>query len=894
VRLSEQQYSEATALVNQGQSPADAVAQVAKNPQAAPVQTTAAAEPTPVQAPAAAPTKAKAPKRPKLTADEADEYLRLLDRGMSHQEAVDALMAERSLASKLGTMSPDTMRQRVARRLRSDNRTASEGPPETAVASPERTPVSDTPPAASVPAPPKVHKGVYYFDSFESARKYATDNSLPSDRIKNYGRGWAIQQRVSGPYVGPQTAATAAPVESTGKLAKVEDITGNLKLADDVAEARFGDREAYQTPASAKGELPAEPYVVNPEGDAAAIARVNQRATPETPVAKRRSPRDRRPVPKPEAPKPEAPPVAAKAAETPAPKAAPVQTHEPPKPGTPTKSWTNEQVKKRLEVVRYNINRHSLNRYGSMFQRYQKEEAGLLEEVARRKSRGQWEAPPVAATPATPKPAGEETYLVVRYGPRGQMYAGTVDNVGVDWVSKPDQARRLTRAEVARIAETSDINGSDIRVYRNGDYRDKVEWDEVRGRTGYDDVNEESIYDPAKAWKAGSSPTPAPPVSTPAPKAPEAKPYQYTAEDKAIVDAVNPPAVKPLTREEWLAQVGDPKATRAQAEALMTEAQQLYDTVKGQKYMADRKTPRKNVPPEARRVMDQVNALRAQAGKIKDRAYAQERMHEDPGSHMRPENTLAGSKNFTAEFGRDEARAAAAREQWQAQNVKPAETTVTKTAKKATTPAKAAEQVKAQVEKVIDLKGAKGAADVQKRVIAALHEELAAVKSANHPEPTLQVHGKTGYISYDGERVAEIDYKGRFQWSKDRVTYQPGHQPAKSESSNPLETHDGPFSRTYSMVTQEGKQAAINRVKFASENARNAGMVSVQIPGDGTFTIRRTPQALEEVVKRIQQGGQSTWRGLVAGEKPPPKPKPKTFPPDVFPDRPWTKWENYD
>ena len=47
------------------------------------------------------------------------------------------------------------------------------------------------------------HKGIYYFPTYESARNYAREHGAPTNRIISYGRGWAIQLHVSGPYVGP-------------------------------------------------------------------------------------------------------------------------------------------------------------------------------------------------------------------------------------------------------------------------------------------------------------------------------------------------------------------------------------------------------------------------------------------------------------------------------------------------------------------------------------------------------------------------------------------------------------------------------------------------------------------------------------------------------------------
>ena len=111
VTLTEPQYKAATALVDGGLSPAEAVTQVAKQVSEAPAKATPTASAQEAQARAT-----KATKRAKLTADEADEYLRLTGRGMSHEDAVAALMQQRTLAKKLGTPDGATMRRRVAER----------------------------------------------------------------------------------------------------------------------------------------------------------------------------------------------------------------------------------------------------------------------------------------------------------------------------------------------------------------------------------------------------------------------------------------------------------------------------------------------------------------------------------------------------------------------------------------------------------------------------------------------------------------------------------------------------------------------------------------------------------------------------------------------------------
>lgn len=49
----------------------------------------------------------------------------------------------------------------------------------------------------------RVHRNTFYFPSSAEARAYAVANNWPTNRIIEYTRGWAIQIKVSGPYVGP-------------------------------------------------------------------------------------------------------------------------------------------------------------------------------------------------------------------------------------------------------------------------------------------------------------------------------------------------------------------------------------------------------------------------------------------------------------------------------------------------------------------------------------------------------------------------------------------------------------------------------------------------------------------------------------------------------------------
>jgi hypothetical protein len=50
----------------------------------------------------------------------------------------------------------------------------------------------------------RIYKGVYYFPTYKTAKNYAEENNFPTNRIIRYGRGHAIQLKVSGSYVGSE------------------------------------------------------------------------------------------------------------------------------------------------------------------------------------------------------------------------------------------------------------------------------------------------------------------------------------------------------------------------------------------------------------------------------------------------------------------------------------------------------------------------------------------------------------------------------------------------------------------------------------------------------------------------------------------------------------------
>jgi hypothetical protein len=48
---------------------------------------------------------------------------------------------------------------------------------------------------------PKTYQGVSYWPTYESARAAAAERGFSTERIIKYGRGWAVQAYISGPYL---------------------------------------------------------------------------------------------------------------------------------------------------------------------------------------------------------------------------------------------------------------------------------------------------------------------------------------------------------------------------------------------------------------------------------------------------------------------------------------------------------------------------------------------------------------------------------------------------------------------------------------------------------------------------------------------------------------------
>lgn len=191
------------------------------------------------------------------------------------------------------------------------------------------------------------------------------------------------------------------------------------------------------------------------------------------------------------------------------------------------------------------------------------------------------------------------------------------------------------------------------------------------------------------------------------------------------------------------------------------------------------------------------------------------------------------------------------------------------TTKKATPPAQAAREVQAEIQRVVDTKGVKSAAEVQRRVITALEEEAASVPTSRFGDVEIRPGKAYGGREFDvwvgGNPVAHVDrygaMKAHYGTSDELVEALGGKvvQPGKYGGTADF----GPIGGDVrSMTPTEMHRAALAVVRNRLHGATGRGRITVQIPGDGTFTIDRDAQAIRDVIARIKSGGTSPWAGL--------------------------------
>jgi hypothetical protein len=180
-------------------------------------------------------------------------------------------------------------------------------------------------------------------------------------------------------------------------------------------------------------------------------------------------------------------------------------------------------------------------------------------------------------------------------------------------------------------------------------------------------------------------------------------------------------------------------------------------------------------------------------------------------------------------------------------------------------PPAAADTPAAAAERVIDVAGAKTGKDVQGRVISALTEELANAQQAAKFS-TIEFSpnaGKTygyGRVMMDGQPVAAVDKYGKINWLDDSPAYTTaqGKRVAAESTHADISLEGRMDEKTPGQIARE----ATAKVAQAVGQENGAGMLRVQIPGDGTFTVPRNPHAIGELIRRLSAGGPSIWQGV--------------------------------
>lgn len=194
---------------------------------------------------------------------------------------------------------------------------------------------------------------------------------------------------------------------------------------------------------------------------------------------------------------------------------------------------------------------------------------------------------------------------------------------------------------------------------------------------------------------------------------------------------------------------------------------------------------------------------------------------------------------------------------------KPAKAAIVPASTRTQKPEVAAERVAEQVERLIDTEGVKSAADIQRRIIAALEEELKVAEQAvgfktidYNVRP--KVYGDV--VAVDKlEPVATLNKFDDVAWFGDWKERMKGVVIKPQQNRSSVTPTEWQRSVRLAIANAIGKQ-------------KKLGNLRLQIPGDGTFTIARNPVAISETMARIQRGGPSMWTDVLKRSKQKPRP----------------------
>lgn len=195
------------------------------------------------------------------------------------------------------------------------------------------------------------------------------------------------------------------------------------------------------------------------------------------------------------------------------------------------------------------------------------------------------------------------------------------------------------------------------------------------------------------------------------------------------------------------------------------------------------------------------------------------------------------------------------------------ENTPVATTKKADAPTAAAAKVTNEVTEVIDTKGLKSAAEVQNKVIDALKRAHASLMQRGGKNTSVQQHkaygGREGTIFRGDEPVATYDRYGNLKWI-DEGSYTTVNG-KRVETPSQFGPKLGHVANGGDLKPRELALAAEAKVA----DALGEGNIKIEIPGDGSITVKNNTFAIEQVIRRIEKAGKAPWHGIVDKGKTP-------------------------
>lgn len=168
-----------------------------------------------------------------------------------------------------------------------------------------------------------------------------------------------------------------------------------------------------------------------------------------------------------------------------------------------------------------------------------------------------------------------------------------------------------------------------------------------------------------------------------------------------------------------------------------------------------------------------------------------------------------------------------------------------------------------EVERVVDVSGAKSGKAVLDKVIQTAEELLSdAQERAGFNEITVN---KDGNIYADNRWVGDID--GMMITLSNEYAYITGGEPINLNDKGQYYRGSLTPSQIKELAIQRISSALARNAAFRKDNPRRPAQYTIKIPGDGTFKLESSPAAIARFIKRLKQEGSSIWKSI-PGYKP--------------------------